>query len=148
MRPLVMLAAAPLGGLIAASVSIATILPSARADPPPLGLGAIAPAHAQSWYFAKLGPDKCVSIQDVDPHTFRRLYYHAGPMRTLQDVDRAFAAMGAIKDSKEQIARDMPHAVYMVNHITVYSNPRDASQASVLLDGKALCDEFMSDAEQ
>lgn len=113
-----------------------------------LGLGAIAAAHAQSWYFAQLGPDKCVSIQDVDPDTFRRLYYHGGPMRTLQDVDRAFAAKGAIRDSKEQIARDMPHAVDMVNHIAVYSNPRDASQASVLLDSKALCDEFMSDAEQ
>jgi hypothetical protein len=34
---LVILAAAALGGLIAASVSPATILPSARADPPPLG---------------------------------------------------------------------------------------------------------------
>jgi hypothetical protein len=113
-----------------------------------LGLGAIAPAHAQSWYFAHLGPDNCVSIQDVDPDTFRRLYYHPGPMRTLQDVDRAFAAIGAMKDSKEQLARDMPHAVGMAKHIAVYSNPRDASQASVLFDSKALCDEFMSDAEQ
>jgi hypothetical protein len=37
MRPLAILAAAALGGLIAVSLSTATILPAARADPPPLG---------------------------------------------------------------------------------------------------------------
>lgn len=37
MRPLAILAAAALGGLIAASLSTTTILPAARADPPPLG---------------------------------------------------------------------------------------------------------------
>jgi hypothetical protein len=37
MRPSAILASAALAGLIAASVSVATMLPSARADPPPLG---------------------------------------------------------------------------------------------------------------
>jgi hypothetical protein len=37
MRPLAILAAAALRGLIAASLSTTTLLPAARADPPPLG---------------------------------------------------------------------------------------------------------------